>query len=175
MKTKKLFLLPALIAVLNLVPVGQAAAQTFTSLGDIYGPFDSPSFLGNTVYASLHELALSGNVFYGTYAGDDDIQHSGSVGVRNIDGTGGTTLHRFSEIITIGYGPRRNADGARPFGGVILSGGTLYGSTSLGGSWGNGTIFKLSTNGTGFTVLLNGAQGNGSSCYSNSKHVRTIS
>ena len=32
MKTKTLFLLPALIAVLNLLPAGRVTAQTFTTL-----------------------------------------------------------------------------------------------------------------------------------------------
>ena len=73
------FLVPALIAALNLLPVGQATAQTFTSLGNFHGPFDSPGFLGNALYASLHGLALSDNTFYGTAPGDDETGFSGSV------------------------------------------------------------------------------------------------
>jgi uncharacterized repeat protein (TIGR03803 family) len=34
-----------------------------------------------------------------------------------------------------------------------LSGGTLYGTTQQGGSSGVGTVFKVNTNGTGYTVL----------------------
>src|SRR5947207_2305108 len=58
MKTKNLFpclgealvrswVLPALIAALNLLSVGQAPAQTFTSLDNFHGSFDNPIFLGN--------------------------------------------------------------------------------------------------------------------------------
>lgn len=53
-----------------------------------------------------------------------------------------TTLHDFA-----------NSDGASPSADLILSGGTLYGTTEDGGSWGNGTLFRLHTNGTGFTNL----------------------
>jgi len=35
------------------------------------------------------------------------------------------------------------ADGANPFAGLILSDGTLYGTTEGGGSLGNGTVFSL--------------------------------
>jgi uncharacterized repeat protein (TIGR03803 family) len=36
---------------------------------------------------------------------------------------------------------------------LILSGDTLYGTTSSGGSGGRGTIFAINTNGAGFTTL----------------------
>src|ERR1035441_3839605 len=47
-----------------------------------------------------------------------------------------TTLHNFAY-----------SEAYWPYAGVILSGNTLYGTTS------SGTVFALSTNGTGFTVL----------------------
>src|SRR5439155_7669597 len=37
-----------------------------------------------------------------------------------------------------------NSDGANPFGGLILSGNTLYGTATYGGSSGRGTVFSLS-------------------------------
>jgi uncharacterized repeat protein (TIGR03803 family) len=46
-----------------------------------------------------------------------------------------------------------NLDGAMPVAGLVLSNGTLYGTTSVGGSGANGTVFAVGTNGTGFTVL----------------------
>ena len=39
------------------------------------------------------------------------------------------------------------------FSGLILSGNTLYGTARSGGSSGNGTVFALNTDGTGFTNL----------------------
>ena len=40
-----------------------------------------------------------------------------------------------------------------PYGGLILSGNTLYGTAQYGGSSGNGTVFAVNTDGTGFTNL----------------------
>ena len=45
-----------------------------------------------------------------------------------------------------------SSDGADPYAGLILSGNTLYGTTS-GGSWGDGTVFAINTDGIGFTNL----------------------
>ena len=44
-------------------------------------------------------------------------------------------------------------DGANPVAGLILSGSTLYGTAQYGGTNGNGTVFKINTNGIGFSVL----------------------
>src|SRR5690349_1586221 len=96
MRIKKLFVLPALIAVLNLTPAGRVTAQTFTTL------------------------------------------HSFTEGSRYSNGLG--TIYT-------------NSDGATPFAGLIVSGNTLYGTASGGGSSGNGTVFALKTDGTGFTNL----------------------
>jgi uncharacterized repeat protein (TIGR03803 family) len=38
---------------------------------------------------------------------------------------------------------------------LTLSGSTLYGTTSAGGSSGNGMVFQVNTNGTGYAVLKN--------------------
>ena len=46
-----------------------------------------------------------------------------------------------------------NSDGADPEAGLILSGNTLYGTADAGGSSGNGTVFAVNTDGTGFTNL----------------------
>jgi uncharacterized repeat protein (TIGR03803 family) len=60
-----------------------------------------------------------------------------------------TALHKFSAV----SGNRTNSDGASPDCGLILLGGTLFGATRQGGASGYGTVFKVKTNGTGFTVL----------------------
>ena len=47
-------------------------------------------------------------------------------------------------------------DGASPIGGLILDGaGNLYGTTSIGGANGGGTVFELTTSGSGFNILYN--------------------
>lgn len=48
-----------------------------------------------------------------------------------------------------------NSGGASPSALLALSGGTLYGTTTAGGSAANGTIFSLTTNGATFSVLHN--------------------
>ncbi|MCX6925321.1 MAG: hypothetical protein NT154_19235 [Verrucomicrobia bacterium] len=48
-----------------------------------------------------------------------------------------------------------SSDGAHPCGGLVLSDNTLYGTTSggAGGFWGQGTVFRVNTDGKGFAVL----------------------
>src|SRR5690242_6982314 len=110
MKAKNLFLLFGFVAPLNLLLIGQAPAQTFTSLGNLYGSgsLNNPIFLGNTLYASLHGLVLAGNTFYGTAPGDNETGYSGAVYGLSTDGTGYTNLHSFGYIVAPGYGPRMN-------------------------------------------------------------------
>jgi uncharacterized repeat protein (TIGR03803 family) len=88
-------------------------------------------------------LILSGSTLYGTTYGGG-ISGYGTVFAVNTDGTGFTNLHRFA-----GY----PSDGAYPYAGLILSGNTLYGTAREGGSAGNGTVFQVNTNGTGFTTV----------------------
>jgi uncharacterized repeat protein (TIGR03803 family) len=49
--------------------------------------------------------------------------------------------------------PFTNSDGAYPSSALVLSGNTLYGLAGDGGSAGNGTVFAINTDGTGFTNL----------------------
>src|SRR5438874_1786783 len=64
-----------------------------------------------------------------------------------------TTLHGFT-----------GSDGTGPEAALILSGKTLYGTTVSGGSLGVGTVFKVNTDGTGFTNLYHFTCG-GNGCY----------
>ena len=71
----------------------------------------------------------------------------------NTDGTGFTVLHSFAAGSgTLPPSAFTNSDGTFPSG-LILSGNTLYGTGVAGGSSGNGTVFALNTDGTGFTTL----------------------
>jgi uncharacterized repeat protein (TIGR03803 family) len=92
-------------------------------------------------------LVLSGNTLYGT-AGGGGSSGNGTVFAVNTDGTGFTTLHSFTALNN--YNP---SEGANPYAGLIISGSTLYGTSRGGGSSGNGTVFALKTDGTGFTTL----------------------
>ena len=64
-----------------------------------------------------------------------------------------TNLHSFTTTHFKSSGVYTNSDGAYPAAGLILSGNTLYGTASGGGTNGNGTVFAVNTDGTGFTVL----------------------
>jgi len=97
-------------------------------------------------------LALSGSTLYGTtYQGGTN--GSGTVFKINTDGTSFTVLKTFGLGKTNSFGAITNFDGAQPYGGLILSGGVLYGTTTTGGNFGNGTIFKINTDGSSFTVI----------------------
>ena len=94
-------------------------------------------------------MTLSGNTLYGT-ASRGGTSGIGTVFRVNTDGTGFTNLHSFT-------GP---SDGTVPEGRLILLSNILYGTASWGGSLGYGTVFKVNTDGTGFTNLYNFTGGN---------------
>ncbi len=94
-------------------------------------------------------VILLGNTLYGTapYGGN---LGNGTVFAVNTNGSGFTTLHNFTATDP---NTGTNSDGANPYAGLILSGNTLYGAAANGGSSGEGTVFAVNTNGTGFTNL----------------------
>jgi uncharacterized repeat protein (TIGR03803 family) len=92
----------------------------------------------------LGDLTLSGTILYGT-AFDGGSSGYGAVFAVHTDGTGFTNLHSFPDF--------PYPDGANPSAGLVLSGNTLFGTALKGGSWGNGTIFAVRIDGTGFTNL----------------------
>ena len=97
-------------------------------------------------------LLLSGSIFYGT-AEFGGLNGHGTVFSVHPDGTAFTNLHSFAAVTTNELGRYTNADGVDPQCGLVLSGNTLSGTASSGGSSGNGTVFRLNTDGTGFTNL----------------------
>src|ERR1035438_9974039 len=54
---------------------------------------------------------------------------------------------------TAPYPNLTNSDGANSRCGLIVSGSTLFGTAANGGSSGNGTVFRINTDGTAFTNL----------------------
>jgi uncharacterized repeat protein (TIGR03803 family) len=143
--SRDLFLLPMLITGLGLMMLaGRLAAQTFTTLHSFTGGD------GDTPYTVL-VTDSSGNTLYGTARGGGG-SGNGTVFKVNIDGTGFTVLHSFTAF---NGNDVTNSDGANPSAGLILSGNTLYGTARGGGSSGNGTVFALNTDGTGFRSLHN--------------------
>jgi uncharacterized repeat protein (TIGR03803 family) len=139
------WVLPALIAVLGLIPAGRVMAQTFTTL---YSFTATSNFINSDGANPRAGLILSGNTLYGT-AFNGGSSGFGTVFAVNTNGTGFTNLYNF----TATSGPNINSDGAEPSAGLILSGNTLYGTASLGGGSGNGTVFAVNTDGMDFTNL----------------------
>lgn len=94
-------------------------------------------------------LTLSGNTLFGTavYGGTGG---NGTLFSLNTDGTGFTNFHSFTARIN-----NTNSDGAGPFGSLVLSGNTLYGTAIGGGSLTNGTIYAVNADGTDFKVIYN--------------------
>ena len=120
----------------------------------LYGTAGSTVFKVNTdgtSFATLNapeaglegEVILSGDVIYGTSAWGG-LSDNGFVFRLKTDGTGFTILHNFTALQTNSSGIIYNSDGANPFGKLILSGNTLYGTCLFGGSGGGGTIFSIS-------------------------------
>ena len=67
-----------------------------------------------------------------------------------------STLYSFSALQN-----KTNADGAVPLAALTCSGSALYGTALVGGAAGNGTVFAIQLDGTGFTNLHSFAE-NGS-------------
>jgi uncharacterized repeat protein (TIGR03803 family) len=100
---------------------------------------------------------VSGTNFYGAaYLGGS--AGTGTIFKVGTNGLGFTVLHSFSAATR---SSPDNSDGARPSS-LLLSGNTLYGQTAFGGSSANGTVFKLNTDGSGFTNLYSFSTTSGS-------------
>jgi uncharacterized repeat protein (TIGR03803 family) len=136
-------------------------------LGGLYG--DGTVFAVNidgTASTNLHNfninqgvnpfagLVLSNDKLYGTTQSGGRLGY-GTVFAISTVGAGFTNLHSFNQT-----------DGWEPQARLIVSGNTLYGTTTYGGIGqnGNGTVFAVNTDGTGFTnlhkfTLTTGSQG----------------
>ncbi len=106
-------------------------------------------------------LVLSGDSFYGTTSAGG-APGAGVIFKVNTNGTGFATLHTFSAATNesaAGDNLYANGDGAMPLGTLAASGGVLYGTTEIGGTFGVGTVFRVNTDGTGFTNLYSFTNG----------------
>lgn len=90
----------------------------------------------------LAGLALSGQTLYGTarYGGNSG---NGTLFAVKTDGSSFTNIHNFTGA----------SDGANPYGAMVLVNNTLYGTTYAGGAPGNGTVFAINTDFSGFTNI----------------------
>jgi uncharacterized repeat protein (TIGR03803 family) len=118
---------------------------TFTAL-------PMPVFGTNSDGASpASTLLFASNFLYGTTLVGGTTAN-GIIYKLKPDGSGFTNLHTFAA--GVGSFPNvTNSEGANPAAELILSGNTIYGTTVYGGTNGRGAVFRINTDGTGFTNL----------------------
>jgi uncharacterized repeat protein (TIGR03803 family) len=123
---------------------GAGAQGTVFKIQPDGGGFAVLKYFTNALEGALPEagVIISGATLYGTTR-QGGSAGSGTVFRMNTDGTGFAVLKEFNEI----------NEGTFPEAGLALDAATLYGVTYYGGSSNWGAIFKLSTNGTDYTVL----------------------
>ena len=115
------------------------------------------SFNGTDGNAPYGSLTISGSTIYGMTSQGGDVGHGlqslGYGTVFSVPLTGGTptTLFSFTGL-----------NGAYPYGGLTLSGSTLFGMTNGGGMHEDGNVFSISTSGSGFQNLFSFSGSNGS-------------
>ena len=90
---------------------------------------------GSLVYKSPY--------LYGMTQGDG-LYAKGTIFRVKVDGSNYQVLHHFGDGA---------ADGQPGYDSLALSGSTLYGTTQMGGEKGNGTIFRINIDGSGYRVL----------------------
>jgi uncharacterized repeat protein (TIGR03803 family) len=166
------------------------AAGLFLASGNLYGTTQLGGAPGygtvfradtpGTSFADLHtftnsvdgarpfgSLVLSGNTLYGTTSqGGSGGSSAGTVFKINVDGSGFTTLHTFTQ---------NSGDGNYPQAELALSGSTLFGTTWLGGAAGRGSVFTINTDGTGFSVIYSFSAGTGPFPQTNSDGALPVS
>lgn len=121
-----------------LMPMPRLSAQTFTLL-HVFGTSTNDGAL------PLSSPVLGNGALFGVTSFGSPNSYSGIVYEINPDGTGYQILHTFTNSPD-GRGPRES---------LVLNGTILYGTTEVGGFSGAGTIFEISTNGMGYTILHN--------------------
>lgn len=118
---------------------GYAIQKSFTGLPDGQGPDASLIVAGDTLYGTTK---LGGSIGYGTV-----------FKINTNNGTGYSILKNFSSYDT--------NIGAWPSGKLVLDSGVLYGTVSTGGNSNRGAVFKINTDGNGFTLLKSFYQNDG--------------
>lgn len=146
-------ILVVLIAAFTLVLRSELPALTFLTLHSFAEAlaYTNGAVMNADGASPLGDLIVSGNTLYGTTV-NGGSSGMGTVFRANTDGTGITTLHTFTPIAEPDF---TNSDGINPYAGLTLSGNALYGTTVNAGSFGRGTVFKVNTDGTGFTTIYN--------------------
>lgn len=129
----------------------ESASAQYTLLHGFTGPTNHDG--ANPYYG---KLTTDGTSLYGlTLSGGSN--NVGTIFKINPDGTDYQVLHSFNGIYILNMNGDPN-DGAHPYGSLLLIGSTLYGMTQDGGTnsffgESQGAIFKINTDGTGFSLI----------------------
>src|SRR5690348_16922992 len=132
----------------GLILCQSSAAYLFAGHYAILHSFGQPA-LATGAYPRTELVQDSEGTLYGSTSGKDDsdfnVPDAGVIGTvfkLRPDGTGLTVLRYFTNAVEEGA----------PYGGLVLSGSTLYGTTWAGAPQANGSgiVFRLNTDGTGF-------------------------
>ncbi len=100
------------------------------------------TFMGDSAHPRSR-LLLADNMLYTTTV--EGGWGDGTVFAISTDGSFHDVLYNFAPIGAVpNIGLVTNSDGAYPFGGLLLSGNTLYGTALEGGDFGYGTVFSFS-------------------------------
>jgi uncharacterized repeat protein (TIGR03803 family) len=135
--------------------------SNFTLLKSFPAP-NPPDFSGTNIggHRPRAPLELAAGRLYGTttYGG---ASSNGTVFAVSTNGADFAVLHNFSALPPSPYGWGTNTDGANSLGNLVVLGNKVYGTTQYGGETGSGTIFKVNTNGSNFSVIRTFSQDNG--------------
>lgn len=107
------------------------------------------NFTGTDGASPLGSLVLAGDHLYGTTAAGGSAGFPRAYGVVFKLNTNGSD-YAVLKVFTDSDGSQSN-----PYSGLAFSGGTLYGTTYMGGSSRDGMVYKLNTDGSGFAVVKN--------------------
>jgi uncharacterized repeat protein (TIGR03803 family) len=153
-------LLAILVALMIAGTINYSYAQTYSVLVN----FNFNSGGGNFPSAGL---ASENGVLYGTTpAGGSN--GNGTVFSINADGSGFRVLKKFlswSSDFSQDPAVPTNSTGGSCRSPVVVSNGVLYGVTTTMGMFGWGVVFKVNTNGSGFTVLKNFPRSDGTNTF----------
>lgn len=134
------------LVLLAAVAIAVASSSTSHAAIDILHSFTGAVDDGAYPHQSL---TVSGSTLYGVTPSGGSAGE-GTIFKMNTDGTGFALLRSFAG----GAG-----DGKNPYNAMTLSGSILYGVTHFGGTSTLGTIFRMNTDGTGFSLLHSFAGG----------------
>jgi uncharacterized repeat protein (TIGR03803 family) len=103
--------------------------------------------------SSQASLILEGNRLYGTTPTGGN-NGAGSLFAVFTDGTSYSNIYSFTASVDDpATGTYTNSDGVNPDGKLLLSGTTLFGTAKEAGAGGNGSVFRVNTDGSAFANL----------------------